>query len=259
MNINVSYNHNALNKAANSNNLNVQNIGSSFEQGLALFNNYSKYFPTRSGEATNLGYTVEHPSYESFSAAKNLNEVAKDARNEINSQYNLMAASGKPFDYNSLDGVDRNELFKNFDRRALFAVASNEGAAFTKQEQDMASSIMSSQLALASGFYSGPSRLQNEYRNNANNSHIAQADAMLNFLNSVSEEEKNSSKWMLEMVGAENLKNSSLKESSKPKNDEFGLIRTMQSKEFAKNNQINPAVNYNSMEVKNNHSFAISA
>lgn len=261
MSINIYNNQNLIIKtqsvADNSSSIQNKSVNSSFEQGLSMFNRYSKYFPTRSGEAINLGYTVRHPSYESMSAGKSFNEVAKDAREELNSQYKTMADESKPFNYNSQDGVDTNELFKNFDRRALFAVASNEGGNFSKQEQDMARSIMSSQLGLASGFYSGPARLQKEYvSSSSNNTHANQADAMLSFLNGVSDEEKNSGKWMLEVVGAENLKNSPNKETKLPKNDEFSFMKTPQNIDIVKSGRHEYGVNYSN---PNGNSFAISA
>jgi hypothetical protein len=227
MTVNNSYNFSSI----YSGNQTIKTVDTKEEFNLNLKavmpNKYSQYFPTRGGEATKLGYSVENPSYESFSSGKSFDEVAADARIEMNAQYKKMKDSGTAFSANSSEGKDYNELFQNFDRRALYAVSSNEGGKFSKQEQDMASSIMGQQLGLSSGFYSGPSRLAGTYTNVFGDNYAAQADSMLSFLDKVSPEEKSSGKWMLEVVGAENLKNANSTQENKPKEDEFSLLKML--------------------------------
>jgi hypothetical protein len=165
---------------------------------------YAKYFPTRDGEPANaLALAVTNPSAESFSKGKSLDQVVVDARAEMDAKYASMQSSGKPFDINSNEGKDWSTLFENFDRRTLYAVKSNEGGKFTKQEQDMADSTMSQQEGLAMGLYSGPIRLQGSFVDPFGGDFPQQLKAEMKFLDGVSSEEKSSAKWQFSRATAE--------------------------------------------------------
>ena len=166
---------------------------------------YAQYFPTRDSEPANaLADAVTNPSLQTFSKDKSFEQVARDARTELNAQYTAMKKSGKPFDTNSNEGQDWHSVFQNFDRRALYTVSSNEDGSFTKEEQDMASSLMSQQQGLAMGLYTGPTRLEGSFTDQFSGDITAKMKAAVGFLNNVSAEEKNSGTWMSSIITAQN-------------------------------------------------------
>ncbi|HZW25357.1 MAG TPA: hypothetical protein VFF26_07730 [Gallionella sp.] len=133
---------------------------------------------------------------------KSFKQVALDARASMDAQYAAMKDSGKPFDMNSWEGKDVYTLMNNLDRRALYAVKSNEGGGFTKDEQTMATIIMGQQEGLAMGLYSGPTSKAGTYVSPFN----SVSDGFKNgirFLDSVSSEEKSSSAWAIERASAQ--------------------------------------------------------
>ncbi|MCX6052365.1 MAG: hypothetical protein NTZ60_07600 [Campylobacterales bacterium] len=172
---------------------------------VAIPSMYAQYFPTRDGEPANaLADAVSNPSLQTFSKDKNFGQVAKDARTELDAQYALMKKSGKLFDTNSNEGEDWHSVFQNFDRRALYGVSSNEGGSFSKEEQDMASSLMSQQQGLAMGLYSGPTRLEDSFTDQFSGDIAAKMKEAVAFLNNVSAEEKSSGTWMSSITTAQN-------------------------------------------------------
>ncbi len=129
-------------------------------------------------------------------------QVALDARASMDTQYAAMKATGKPFDINSWEGKDSNTLMGNLDRRSLYAVSSNQGGLFTKDEQQTAQIIMGQQESLALGLYSGPTSKAGAY--------VAPFASMsdnikngINFLDNVSPEEKSSVGWAAERASAQ--------------------------------------------------------
>jgi len=80
---------------------------------------------------------------------KSFAQVALDARASMDTQYAAMKASGKPFDINKREGEDLYKLLGSLDRRSLYAVRSNEGGQFTKDEQVLAQILMGKQVAYA--------------------------------------------------------------------------------------------------------------
>jgi hypothetical protein len=129
-------------------------------------------------------------------------QVALDARASMDAQYAAMKATGKPFDINSSEGKDSNTLMGNLDRRSLYAVSSNQGGQFTKDEQQTAQIIMGQQESLALGLYSGPTSKAGAYvapfANMSDNIKNG-----INFLDNVSPEEKSSVGWAAERAGAQ--------------------------------------------------------
>lgn len=97
---------------------------------------YAQFMPTRAGfSSSNLASAVIDPSAEPFSAGRTLPEVAAAARANITAKYEAMTAGGRSFDVNSWEGVDWYSAIGDMDRRALYAVSSNQGGLFTKEEQ----------------------------------------------------------------------------------------------------------------------------
>ena len=118
---------------------------------------YERFFPTRDGfSAANLAAAVTDPSAQPFSENRSFAEVAESARASLNEKYQLMNESGQPYETNSYEGIDSSSAFSELDRRALYAVASNEGGLFSEREQRIATSLMSRQQGLGNGALQRP-------------------------------------------------------------------------------------------------------
>ncbi|MGV8921182.1 MAG: hypothetical protein ACOH2R_25975 [Pseudomonas sp.] len=137
---------------------------------------------------------VGSPGSVSSSQGKSFADVASDARKSLDANYALMKASGTPYDSSSFQ--DNNSLFGNLDRRSLYAIASNQGGLFTKQEQASATYLMNQQQSLATGFYTGPPDQEKNFVDPFGDDLVSRAKAGLNFLENVSTEEKSSSYWL---------------------------------------------------------------
>jgi hypothetical protein len=165
---------------------------------------YGQFFPTRDGfPAAALAAAVADPGAESSSAGKAPAQVAADARASMDANYAAMKASGKPFDYNSFEGKDWHALMGNLDRRSLNAVSTNSGGQFSRQEQDMAQSMMSQQQGLAMGLYSGPSSQAGKYIDPFAGDVAAKLKAGVKFLDGVSNDEKASVPWAFSRASAQ--------------------------------------------------------
>jgi hypothetical protein len=165
-------------------------------QESAPSNYYAQFFRTRDGSPANaLGAAVADPGSVSSSAGKTFAQVTADARARMDAKYGAMNASGKPFDFNSWEGRDWYTLFGDLDRRSLYAVASNAGGLFSKDEQDVAKSIMTQQQGLAMGLYSGPTSLAGNFADPFVGDYAARMKAGIAFLDNVSPEEKGSFDW----------------------------------------------------------------
>lgn len=165
---------------------------------------FLRYFPTRDGmPATALADAVANPGQESSSAGKTLDQVGTDARERMDAAYKAMEASRQPFDYNSAEGRDWNSLMGSLDRRSLYAVSSNTGGQFTKQEQDIAKTLMSQQQSLASGLYHGPTSQMGSYTDPYNGDVSAKFKAAASFLDKVSGDEKSSVAWASSRAAAQ--------------------------------------------------------
>lgn len=152
---------------------------------------YEQFMPTREGfSARNLALGVANPTAQPFSQNRAFDEVALLARNSLDSKYQQMTESGRPFDINSNEGIDARSAFGDLDRRALYAVASNEGGHFSKQEQSTARDLMRTQQGLAMGLYSGPSRLQGDFVGISLDDRTEKFERGQAFLDRVSVEEK---------------------------------------------------------------------
>jgi len=132
------------------------------------------------------------------SEQKSFGQVALDARASMDTQYAAMKASGKPFDMDSKGGKDMYTLMNNLDRRSLYAVKSNEGGQFTKEERVIAQMIMGQQVAYAMDlpskagtFLSSSSNFAEGFKNG------------IHLLDNVSSEEKSSLEWAIGRANAQ--------------------------------------------------------
>jgi hypothetical protein len=165
---------------------------------------YSQFFPTRDGSpATALATAIVDPGAESISKGKTKEQVASAARASMDAKYKEMRDSGKPFDINSYEGKDWNSLMSDLDRRALYSVSSNQGGQFSKEEQDMAQSIMSQQQGWAMGLPSGPTRLVEGIPDPFNGGNAARMYSAVKWLDSVSNDEKASVPWAVSRATAQ--------------------------------------------------------
>lgn len=124
---------------------------------------YAQFFPTRDGGGTVFAENVINPAATTISTSLNATQIAHAARASMDAEYSTMAASGKPYDYSSKDGIDDYTLMSGLDRTALAAVASNQDGLFTKNEQNSAQAIMLQQEHLAIGNYAGPTDLESKF------------------------------------------------------------------------------------------------
>lgn len=165
---------------------------------------FSQFLPTRDGEpATALALAITNPGAESFSEGKTLEEVATAARASMDAKYTQMEEDGEPYAYNSFEGRDQNTLMADFDRRALYAVSSNEGGAFTQKEQEAATYIMRQQRVLAMGLYHGPTSQIDKFTDPYGKDHAARYKAGTQWLDNVSNDEKSSIAWASQRAGTQ--------------------------------------------------------
>jgi hypothetical protein len=150
---------------------------------------------TLSAQARNAS-NVDDPS--AAGGQKSFAQVALDARASMDTQYAAMKASGKPFDMDSKGGKDVYTLMNNLDRRSLYAVKSNEGGQFTKEERVIAQIIMGQQVeyamdlpSKAGTFLSSSSNFAEGFKNE------------IHFLDNVSSEEKSSLEWAIGRASAQ--------------------------------------------------------
>ncbi len=155
---------------------------------------FEQFRPTREGfSSRNLALGIVDPSAQPFSQNRSFEEVALAARENLDSKYQLMREKGEPYGTDNFEGKESYSLMGDLDRRALYAVASNEGDAFSKKEQKIARSIMSGQQGMAMGFYNGPIALQGKFAaiapsSNSDNIHAYKAG--IQYMDQVSLEEK---------------------------------------------------------------------
>lgn len=165
---------------------------------------YSQFFPTRDGSpATALATAIVDPGAESISKGKTKEQVASAARASMDAKYKEMQDGGKPFDINSNEGKDWYSLMGDLDRRALYSVSSNQGGQFSKEEQDIALSIMSQQQGWAIGLPSGPTRLVEGIPDPFNDDNAARMKAAVKWLDGVSNDEKSSVSWASSRASAQ--------------------------------------------------------
>jgi hypothetical protein len=168
----------------------ISNAGADFNQASSY---YARFFPSREGMGTEAIINgILHPGYVSSSQGKTFQEVAEDARNRMDNKYAQMN-NGAPYDSKNLKDV--YSLMGDLDRRSLYAVSSNKGGLFSKEEQQAAAFIMNQQQSMATGIYSGLPEFEKDFSDLFGKDIVGRIKAGLEFLNSASEEEKQSAYW----------------------------------------------------------------
>ncbi|MBP2316906.1 hypothetical protein [Azospirillum soli] len=128
---------------------------------------------------------------------KDFATVAKDARSAIDAAYKKVGVENGA----SLSLQDRLSVFSTMDRRSLYAVASNAGGHFSKEEQFGAADAMELQFQQARGIDPfNPATIPNTASGMA-----AASKAGIKFLDSVSDEEKQSVTWAAHRATAQNF------------------------------------------------------
>lgn len=123
---------------------------------------------------------------------KDFTTVVQDARRALDSRYAEREAAGKPMDYQHATQESWDSVYGGLDRRALYAIASNSGGAFSKDEQDTAQSIMSRQQGQAM-MAADP----------GGNDVAARYKAGITFLEGASDEEKSSANWAMQRAATQ--------------------------------------------------------
>lgn len=120
---------------------------------------------------------------------KSFADVTDAARAALNQTYADMKAEGSPFDPVHATQAEWDRAFGQLDRRSLYAVASNSGGKFTRDEQDIARSMMARQQGQAMGLYDAGATATTL------RDPTAAFAKGIRFLDSVSPEEKASMDW----------------------------------------------------------------
>lgn len=153
-----------------------------------------------------------------LSGPKSFPEVAKDARAFLDNQY-AKHDGVNTFDYRDKTGQFEREIFAeydpmNLDRRMLYAIASNEGMQFTKEEIALAESFMRAQVQNAV-YGSNPQ----------SKTYLQKSKDYIDLLdNMASPEEKSSFKWIEARATAQYAYEFDLKAAGKVFDREWGQI-----------------------------------
>jgi hypothetical protein len=125
-----------------------------------------------------------------------------------------MASNGQVLGFGANQGTVAivNAAFSGLDRTSLFSIASNSGGQFTQVEQEVAQSQMSTQQGHAMGLYDVGHALTADP--------AADFLAGINFLNSVSPEEKASANWQVSYASALVSYQNAMSQSSSSTNDQ---------------------------------------
>lgn len=196
---------------------------------------WQPFYPGRDGFSTaNLAAAVVDPGAQPFSQNRAFADVAEAARQSIDSRYRAMDESGQPFRWSSQEGggtLDINAAFGELDRRALYAVSSNEGGLFTRREQMAATDLMRQQQGNAMGFGSGPNEVARKHVDIYQSDHEGRYKAMNRFLDAVSiEEQATSVEWAQQRASGQSSVENLMRErgeTPEPFNTENSLLAMM--------------------------------
>lgn len=132
-------------------------------------------------------------------------EAAKDVWARLDATYTKLSATGKPFDINSPEGADANTLLGDLDRRSLYSVRRNVGGKFTQQEIAIADAILGQQQTLASGNYTGSTRLDPGIRPLSESNLREFCKRALAFLDRLPQDEKTDGNTVLQRASLQSL------------------------------------------------------
>lgn len=166
---------------------------------------WDKFYPAREGfSASNLAAAVLDPRAQPYSRKRPFAAVAASARETLDMKYGQMSENGLPYGSHLSGGRNRNAAFGSFDRRALYAIASNEGGYFTSQEQASAKGIMTQQQGNAAGHGSGPLEAALTHASPFGDDKATSFKKMISFMDRVSAEEKTGSfDWLEQRISAQ--------------------------------------------------------
>lgn len=170
----------------------ISGLNSGFATSVSLRSN-SQSTPLKTEQATATSkISPEAPT--AISGSKTIYEVANDARAALDVSYEDRGARSDS--YRGRTGSFRREMFDamDFDRRTLFAIASDQGGQFSEEEIKAAKSAMRSQLSDAMKSAGGLT----------GSNHAAGHLAAIEFLDTqASPEEKASLEWAKERAAAQ--------------------------------------------------------
>lgn len=124
-------------------------------------------------------------------ARKDFATVARDARATLDAGYGKLGKTGDVY----TTAEQWKTAFGGMDRRSLYAVASNAGGWFSREEQGAAKYLMAQQQGAAMGLDFGAVRFQSDP--------AAGYKAGIAFLDSVSDEEKASFEWAVQRAASQ--------------------------------------------------------
>lgn len=124
-------------------------------------------------------------------SAKAKAAVGKDARVTLDAGYRKLGKTGDIY----TTGEEWKTAFGGMDRRSLYAVASNAGGQFSKEEQGAAQYLMAQQQGAAMGLDFGAIQFESDP--------AAGYKAGIAFLDSVSDEEKASFEWAVQRAASQ--------------------------------------------------------
>jgi len=123
-------------------------------------------------------------------AKKDFAAVATDARATLDAAYRKRGKTGDIY-----TAEEWKTTFAGFDRRSLYAVASDAGGQFSKEEQGATKYLMAQQQGAAMGLADGAIRFDSDP--------AAGYKAGIEFLGSVSEEEKAGFEWAVQRAASQ--------------------------------------------------------
>jgi hypothetical protein len=147
--------------------------------------------PAGGGGAIILGFSARANAVASDGARKDFAAVAKDARATVDAGYRKLGKTGDIY----TTAQEWKAAFGGMDRRSLYAVASNQGGRFSKEEQGAAKYVMAQQQGAAMGLDLGAIRFESDP--------AAGYKAGIAFLDSVSDEEKASFEWAVQRAASQ--------------------------------------------------------
>lgn len=157
------------------------------------FSSFSRQYTTKPNEDNNVSLSSDTASniakggqasvQSSINDKKDFSTVAKDARALLDVSYKNTGKEANQY----TTAPEWENLLGKMDRRSLYAISSNEGGQFSEAEQTGAQGIMNLQLYKAMGVDNNPAARANPT--------AAMQKAGMQFLDSVSDEEKTSMTW----------------------------------------------------------------
>jgi hypothetical protein len=153
-------------------------------------------------------------------SAESFDKVTADARAAIDAGYaQYKSATGENLSYLiTASAKDVDKIYAQFDRRSLFAIASNSGGKFTADEQNAAQGVLNRQVNTAAGIATGADAAPGVPQGAPFDIHDQPRSwlAAIKFLDSASPEEKASPQWAYQRAWYENAYNANIQQEQGP-------------------------------------------